>query len=1227
MAAVRTKVTTTGVSTTKAVTSGPALTAVNPRPAAATAVGAAVKTPIASGKSTANANTITPAISSSPNAANSITPDASVSSGAVRKPSAGLTQTPTKAPASAGLLYAPYSLDLMSSFDSGRSDTDNITNSLNVQVRGSAQAGTTVTLYKSDGITVLGKAVADNLGVWTITTDTLGEATYNFIAKANQGNLVSPYSTPLTVVVDRTLTTSNFGLVSEKDTGKSQTDELTRDGLPVITFNGEAGLEVVLKGPNNTTLTANTHYSVVYNSTSKLYTVTLLDAKSGGTAGDPFGDYTSGGTTTGNPAATGDGTYTITATDIAGNSGTVGNFIIDTTAPTPTLFDMTDATDTGASASDEITNNGKPVLVFNAEAGLTIKLIGADDSTELVQNTHYTVSYSGGQYTVTLIDAKSGGTASDPFGTYTSAGATTGNPASTADGVYRLVAVDDAGNEASAGTFTIDTTPPETSAFDMTNATDSGSSDSDEVTNSGLPVLTFTGESGLAIALKGPDNTTLTANTHYTLTYDAATSLYTVTLIDAKSGGTASDPFGDYTSGGAATGNPAATGDGTYTIVATDTGGTKATVGTFVIDTRVPAAPTVDFQTTDDLTPVITGTATLAAGETLTVSVGGETYTVVPVDGAWTLDLETATSQSGNTPVLELGTTYSVTASVTDTAGNVKTESTTGELELSATPVGPISATYYNDYNYFATSPPIDNPAIEVVFSGTVNYGPSAFDETQISWDFDGGDAAGGLRAAEGNELTGQSSGVISQLLFVVNSGQSYQTDIERDPSFAGLSGDTFDFGVGLSTYGGSGTPTTASNDIVVQYRWKITEFTTSGTYKGSMLQDFTGGMLADEIIGSANNNIIIGGGGADKLDGLGGTDTISYADLTDSGTVDWHGSYSHGLISLSGMAINLSGSSISAATIASAMGGTVVLGGGDGVAGADLAAGSAGYLVTDASLSTTDMVRDQLANFENITGSNLADYIVGNSGDNVITGGKGVDVLTGGAGADIFNLTASSAATWTVSGARFYRTINLIGGFRVGDVFTYDNYNPIPDYWGSYEVQPGDTLEDIAAGIAAAIDEGPAIVRSVSDTSIETNHDSGTFNRFMSITAYEPDRILDFTSGTDKLQLSANEINLLLSTITNGQADSFWDLVTTPSTYRPGDTGARVAFLNSSSDFAAGGVGALIYDSSTGILSLDQNGNTSATGGLLANADDDVAIVNLGAGTSLTAADITFII
>jgi|GEM_PF-4981364 len=179
-------------------------------------------------------------------------------------------------------------------------------------------------------------------------------------------------------------------------------------------------------------------------------------------------------------------------------------------------------------------------------------------------------------------------------------------------------------------------------------------------------------------------------------------------------------------------------------------------------------------------------------------------------------------------------------------------------------------------------------------------------------------------------------------------------------------------------------------------------------------------------ITTGSGNDIITGGEGADTLNGGDGTDTVSYADVTAAAAAQ------HGIADadLKGVAVNLSASAITNATIDAAFSGTVYLGGGADAttAGADLAVGSAGYIVSIAN-SAGSGVRDTLTNFEGVIGSARADYIalgaggmsanggagndviIGGTGNDIITGGAGADTLTGGAGADTFVYEAAAGA------------------------------------------------------------------------------------------------------------------------------------------------------------------------------------------------------------------------
>ena len=125
--------------------------------------------------------------------------------------------------------------------------------------------------------------------------------------------------------------------------------------------------------------------------------------------------------------------------------------------------------------------------------------------------------------------------------------------------------------------------------------------------------------------------------------------------------------------------------DGVYDVMATasdDVGNTStdATTDELSIDTAivVPVVPTVNKLTTDDTTPVITGTAT--AADELTVTVNGFTYSegagslVDNGDDTWTLQIPTSNVLTPNV--------YNVIATAVNASGGSSTDTTTNELSI-----------------------------------------------------------------------------------------------------------------------------------------------------------------------------------------------------------------------------------------------------------------------------------------------------------------------------------------------------------------------------------------------------------------------------------------------------------------------------------------------------------------------------------------------------------------
>ena len=229
--------------------------------------------------------------------------------------------------------------DMTVATDTGASTTDNITNRAAPVFTGTAENGSTVTLYDTDGTTVLGTRVANQTtGVWTITSAALSEGAHTIQAKATDaaGNL-GPVATLSNVIID---TKAAAPVIS----GATATNTKT----PTISGTAEAGATVRLYDTNGTTLlgTGVADAGGIWN----IQTSTLT------------------------------GTHTLTSrqTDIAGNasSGSTGiSVTIDLIPPAPpSTPDLLAANDSGVSNADNTTGVTTPTFLGTAEAGSTVTI-------------------------------------------------------------------------------------------------------------------------------------------------------------------------------------------------------------------------------------------------------------------------------------------------------------------------------------------------------------------------------------------------------------------------------------------------------------------------------------------------------------------------------------------------------------------------------------------------------------------------------------------------------------------------------------------------------------------------------------------------------------------------------------------------------------------------------------------------------------------------------------
>ncbi|KAB8044824.1 DUF4347 domain-containing protein [Janthinobacterium rivuli] len=362
----------------------------------------------------------------------------------------------------------------------------------------------------------------------------------------------------------------------------------------------------------------------VYVSLDNGTTWTLAAAATGGNAWSLSGQTLAGS-----------GTLQVRVSDDAGNHGAAYTqaYVLDTTAPTVGFSGVALSADTGTSNTDLITNTAAQTV----SATLSAPLAAGDIVYGSLDN----------GATWTDITAKVAGTTLSWDGVVLSGSDT-----------LQLKVVDAAGNDgvATSAAYVLDTSAPATGVASVAFSNDSGASSSDFITKTAAQTVSGTLSANLAAGER--------------------------VLVSLDNGATWSDASATIGQNTWSLAGQTLTASNTLLVKVSDTAGNDgvATSQAYVYDTAA-SVPTVDTTSSMSSTPVLSGSATLAAGETMTVTVGGATYAVVPAAGTWSLDLATAVPLSG-TLTLALNQRYEVVASVTDLAGNVASDSSNGELTI-----------------------------------------------------------------------------------------------------------------------------------------------------------------------------------------------------------------------------------------------------------------------------------------------------------------------------------------------------------------------------------------------------------------------------------------------------------------------------------------------------------------------------------------------------------------
>ncbi|WP_419727803.1 beta strand repeat-containing protein [Lichenicola sp.] len=618
----------------------------------------------------------------------------------------------TSASAIANLSLAPAS-------DSGIVG-DGITNVTRPAIVGTGPAGETIRL--SDGNTLIGSTIVGQTGFWSITPLTaLTQGTHSLTVTATDiaGN-ISPASTILGVTIDSVASAAPTALTLAplSDSG-TPGDNLTSATDPTILGVGTAGDTIQLYDSGvlvgTTTVAGNGTWSVAPS------------------------------------AALGNGLHALTATgtDLAGNvsaaSAVLGLTIDDTVPAAPVGLALATASDSGT-VGDNLTSVVHPAITGTGAIGDTITLhdgLAAVGTAVVANDGTWSITpetaFVDGVHTLTATATDAAGTVSAfslalslsidshqpaaPADIMLAPGSDTGTPGDDITSVTTptltgtgengdVVTVYDGntlvgfGVVGVGGIWSVTTTPLEQGAHDLsvrqTDAagTASGGSASAQL---GLTIdsVASTAPAGLALAPNSDSGTLGDDLTNVTLPSITGTGTAGETII-LSDGATV---IGTTVVAGNGTWVITPTiplADGTHVLAATTAdvaGNVSASSAPFsvVIDTAIPAAParlalasgsdsgTLGDGVTNVNTPTILGTGIV--GETITLYAGSILPGAIPigtgvvgVDGTWSILIAKALSNG----------VHDLTATSTDTAGNVSANSTALALIIDSTvPIAP----------------------------------------------------------------------------------------------------------------------------------------------------------------------------------------------------------------------------------------------------------------------------------------------------------------------------------------------------------------------------------------------------------------------------------------------------------------------------------------------------------------------------------------------------------
>lgn len=372
------------------------------------------------------------------------------------------------------------------------------------------------------------------------------------------------------------------------------------------------------------------------------------------------------------------------------------------------------------------------------------------------------------------------------------------------------------------------------------------------------------------------------------------------------------------------------------------------------------------------------------------------------------------------------------------------------------------------------------------------------------------------------------------------------------------------------NTLGGTGVAIDLAQNFANTGTMRVEEF--------SSIENATGTNVGDDIFGSSVANVLKGRGGSDLIVGRGGNDTLDGGTGADE-MVGGSGNDTYIVDNAGDIVDELNDGGSGTDTVQSSISFSL------------LQSARVGGVVENLTLTGNGAI--------NATGNSAVNIMIGNSGNNILNGGAGADTLNGGLGNDTYTMsdgsdavtdtggidTITSTITRTLADFAAIERLQLLGSNNISG--TGNSLNNLLIGNNGNNTLNGSTGNDTLLGGAG----NDKLFGGFGNDTLTGGTGADTFVFHSTLNAAtNVDKITDFSVADDTISLE----NSIFTTI--------------------GAVGvlAAAAFVRNNTGLAQDASDRIIYESDTGNLFYDSNGNAAGGSVLIAVLDPGLLMTNL---------------